>query len=212
MISQQFKQIRPYFDQLIDVSGLSLSEEKKTLLLRYLSLMIKWNKAYNLTAITEPKKMITHHLMDSLSLVPYLDGKRLLDVGSGAGLPGFVLAIYDASRHFTLLDSVGKKTIFMQHVVRELALPNVDVVHSRVENYRVHSGFDVIMTRAVGAIEETVQKTQHLCGQACNCLFMKGDYPAKELVNLKQPFRVKKLDVPGLYANRHLVIVTTNMG
>ena len=112
---------------------LTLSVEKQSQLLTYLHLLQKWNKAYNLTAITEFDKMISYHLLDSLSISPYLTGKNIVDVGSGAGLPGIPLAIYFPDKKFTLIDSVGKKTRFISCVMRELALQNVEVVNGRAE-------------------------------------------------------------------------------
>ena len=128
---------------------LSLPTETKQLLLGYTGLLNKWNKAYNLTAVRDPLEMLSRHLLDSLSLREFLQGELLLDVGSGGGLPGLPLAIVEPQRHFTLLDSNGKKTRFLQQVVLELKLPNVTVVQSRIEAYTPPSEFSCITARAV---------------------------------------------------------------
>jgi 16S rRNA (guanine527-N7)-methyltransferase len=176
--------------------------------LRFLTELAKWNNAYNLTAITEPGQMLTHHLLDSLSILPYIRGNRCLDVGTGAGLPGLVLALARPDTHWTLLDSKGKKVRFLQHVIKELQLDNVDVAHTRVEDYRPEQGFTTIVARALGNLADFHEITSHLHGRDCVLLAMKGGYPGDELAGISTGApEVRKLVVPGLDAERHLVIM-----
>src|SRR5437879_4071655 len=128
--------------------NLIMTDEQLSQLLVYLQLLQKWNKTYNLTAITDFDKMITHHLLDSLSVSPYITGDNIVDVGSGAGLPGIPLAIYFPDKKFTLIESVGKKTRFISNAVRELGLKNVDVVNVRAEEYQTPNVFDTMIARA----------------------------------------------------------------
>ena len=177
---------------------------------QYIQLLLRWNRAYNLTAITDLDQIKTHHIADSLSVEPFLDEpqvQHVLDVGTGAGLPGIPLAISLPKLLFTLLDSNSKKTRFLTQVVAELGLTNVQVVHSRVENYQTSQRFDVIISRAVCSVDEFIRQTHHLLKPDGRFLAMKGRYPTEELAELTQAAEVLKLDVPGLSAERHLVIV-----
>ena len=179
---------------------LTRSLETQTQLLNYLSLLKKWNKAYNLTAITETDKMITHHLLDSLSVAPYINGYRIVDVGSGAGLPGIPLAIYFPDKQFTLIDSVGKKVRFMQHAVRELGLKNIEIVQTRAEEYQTPERFDIMIARAVAAVEVLVNIARQLLHPQGKLLMMKSeDAPLPG-------YRVISLSVPGISAKRSLII------
>lgn len=180
-------------------------------LLRYLELLKQWNQAYNLTAIRDIPSMITHHLLDSLTLQPYLTGNDALDVGTGAGLPGLPLAIVNPRMVVTLLDSNGKKCRFLQHVITELRLQNVNVVQERARTYTRPPGFDVILCRAVGEMAELIVETQHLLKQGGHWLFMKGVYPEQELKSVSQNFHVHSLTVSGLSAERHLVVVENKL-
>jgi len=177
---------------------------------QYLALMLKWNKAYNLTAITKPDDMVILHLLDSLAINPFLHGARICDVGSGAGLPGIPLAIINPNKHFTLIDANNKKIRFLTQVKIELKLNNVEVVHARAEAYQPKICFDTIVSRAFSAINVMLNKTKHLCCKDGNFLAMKGIYPEKELAELDPSFKVKwvkELKIPGLDAQRHLVCV-----
>ena len=177
-------------------------------LLKYVELLDKWNKTYNLTAVRKPDQMVTRHLLDSLSICPYLRGKSILDVGTGAGLPGIPLAIAFPERHFTLLDSNNKKTRFVIQAVSELELSNVDVVQSRVENVQFPEQFDTIITRAFSSIGEMLQQTSHLLAKDGVFLAMKGVYPVAELDELPAEYNIKEsiqLKVPGLDEARYLL-------
>lgn len=185
-----------------------LDEIQQAKLIKYVELLDKWNKTYNLTAVRKPDQMVTRHLLDSLSICPYLRGKSILDVGTGAGLPGIPLAIVFPERHFTLLDSNNKKTRFVVQAVSELELSNVDVVQSRVEEYKPDALFDTITTRAYSAIDVMVEQTSHLMEKDGVFLAMKGANPIAEIDELSSNFVVKDcylIKVPGLEEERHLL-------
>ncbi len=188
--------------------ALSLDEKQQSSLIKYVGLLDKWNKTYNLTAVRKPEQMVTRHLLDSLSICPYIRGKRILDVGTGAGLPGIPLAIVFPEKQFTLLDSNNKKTRFVIQAVSELELPNVDVVQSRVENFQFPELFDTITTRAYSAIGEMVKQTSHLLASDGVFLAMKGVNPAAEIDEMSEKYAVKEshvIKVPGLEEERHLL-------
>lgn len=177
-------------------------------LTNYLSLLTKWNKAYNLTAIRDPLQMVTRHLLDSLAILPYLKGERILDVGTGAGLPGIPLAIADPWRSFCLLDSNGKKCRFLQQTVLALGLKNVWVVEDRAEHFAIEQCFDSIVARAVSSVKEIIENTSHLICPQGQWLLMKGQYPADELEGIRGTPIVIAYQVPGLDEQRHLVCVS----
>lgn len=183
---------------------LTVSEERQSQLLQYLHLLKKWNKAYNLTAITDFDKMIAYHLLDSLSVAPYLQGNNIVDVGSGAGLPGIPLAIYYPEKQFTLVDSIGKKTRFISQVVRELQLSNVQVENCRAEEYPRKRSFDTMIARAVSSVENLAQIAKVLLASDGALMMMKSD-SSQEAVHL--PHRVIELIVPGVDAPRSLIII-----
>ena len=185
-----------------------VDENQQAKLIKYVELLNKWNKTYNLTAVRKPEQMVTRHLLDSLSICPYLRGKSILDVGTGAGLPGIPLAIIFPERQFTLLDSNNKKTRFVVQAVSELELPNVDVVQSRVEEYKPNASFDTITTRAYSAIGVMVGQTSHLMANDGVFLAMKGANPIAEIDELPSNYVVKEshvIKVPGLEEERHLL-------
>ena len=186
---------------------LSIPQETQNQLIEFLYFLKKWNRSFNLTAITALEKMLTHHLLDSLSIAPYLKGKRILDVGTGAGFPGVPLAMLYPHKHFALLDSSGKKTRFLIQAKASFNLNNVEVIQSRVENFRTEECFDAIIYRAVGKIDELMPKSEHVLCPEGQFLFMKGIYPRTEINNIEQPFTVYDLQVPGLKAQRHLVVI-----
>lgn len=200
-------------EQLLRWSGelpFSLPPQADQKLLDFITLLDKWNHAYNLTAVRQPAQMITRHLMDSLVVVPYLHGEQILDVGSGPGLPGIPLALACPERQFTLLDSNVKKVRFLRQAVAELGLENVSVVHSRVEQFQSSSGFDTIIARAYASLGELVRGTRHLCRPEGRFLAMKGVKPVAELDDLPENFELEAihpLRVPGLEAERHLLVV-----
>ncbi len=180
-------------------------------LLDYLDLMGKWNRTYNLTAIHEPGRMLTHHLLDSLAIVPHVGAGPMLDVGSGGGLPGIPLAILRPELKVTLLDASQKKCSFMRQAAIELGLTNVEVVHARVEAFRPATGYAQIVSRAFSELHEFVGLTRHLLAPGGEWLAMKGLHPREEIARLKG-VRVKRdlpLQVPGLGADRHLIVMET---
>lgn len=175
------------------------------LLLAYIELLAKWNKAYNLTAVRDPLQMVTRHILDSLAIYPYLKGQRVLDVGTGAGLPGIPLAIIDPTRSYYLLDSNGKKIRFLQQANMELRLPNVSFVEDRAERFVPDQCFDSIVARAVGSIAEIQANTDHLLCPEGQWLLMKGHFPQEELEEIEMDYKIIDYRVPGLDEQRHLV-------
>jgi len=188
----------------------TLDNKQQDKLIKYVELLNKWNKAYNLTAVRKPEQMVVRHLLDSLSISPFIQGKKILDVGTGAGLPGIPLAILFHEHHFTLLDSNSKKTRFVVQASSELELPNVGVVQSRVEEFQSADGFDTIITRAYSAIGNMVEQTSHLLLSDGVFLAMKGVNPTTEIEELATNYIVKEnhaIAVPGLEEERHLLEV-----
>ena len=188
----------------------NVSRETQEKLLAYLALLHKWNKVYNLTAVRDPLEMVTLHLLDSLSVLPYIKMKNLLDVGSGGGLPGIVLAICKPDLQVTTIDTVQKKAIFMRQVKGELNLSNLTVVHARVESYQPSDKFDAIISRAFSDIGLFVKLTQHLLAQNGHWLAMKGQVPHDELAGLTFNHTIIPLQVAGLDAERHLLVLESN--
>lgn len=190
--------------------ALSITEQQQALLLDYLELLAKWNKAYNLTAVRDINEMVSRHLLDSLSIVPYIKGNYWLDVGSGGGMPGIPLAIIFPDTEFTLLDSNGKKTRFLTQVALQLKLTNVNVVNQRVESFHVKQPFTGIVSRAFSSLVEFINLTKHLAGEETEWLAMKGVYPEQELQSLPAEFKVEadyQLTVPNCEGQRHLLII-----
>lgn len=187
--------------------GLSVPVETQERLLTYLSLLHKWNKVYNLTAVRDPLDMVTLHLLDSLSVLPHVNGLNLLDVGSGGGLPGIVLAVCRPELQVTTIDTVQKKTIFMRQVKGELGLKNLTVVHARVETFQPSQPFEMVISRAFSEIALFIDLTKHLIAKNGRWLAMKGVMPSGELECLSaQPSKTIPLKVAGLDAERHLVV------
>lgn len=189
--------------------GLTLSPERIQMLLRYVQELVHWNAAYNLTAVRDPAEMVTRHLLDTLVLVPHLgDAVSLLDVGSGAGVPGLILAIAQPQLAVTVLDSNGKKARFLRHAVRALGLAAVSVVEQRVEQWQTDIRFDRVISRAVAALQPLVEATRPLPAEHGRWLAMKGRVDAAELESLPhwvEVLRIVPLEVPGLEEARHLV-------
>ena len=178
--------------------------------LLYLTLLSAWNKAYNLTAVHGMENMMNHHVLDSLSVLPYLKGNICLDVGSGAGLPGMVLALARPQHHWVLLDSNRKKIRFLNQAVMDLEINNVQVVHSRIEEYLPESGFSTIISRALTSVREFYEQVVPLAEGKGRIILMKGkniDDEIREfdLENVKP--EVHTVNVPGLDRTRHLVIL-----
>jgi len=189
--------------------SMDLDVRQKTALLSYLTLLGKWNKTYNLTAIHEPERMLTHHILDSLAITPHVVSGTLLDVGSGGGFPGIPLAIVRPDLAVSVMDSSQKKCGFMQQVVIELKLAQVAVLNSRVESYPAAQKFDQIVSRAFSDLSEFVRLSAHLLAPRGYWLAMKGVHPTEELSRLKQARVVRDLplQVPGLNAERSLIIM-----
>ena len=190
--------------------GISLSADEQHKLLDYLALLRKWNKVYNLTAIRDEHQMVSHHLLDSIAVMPHLWAGRWLDVGCGAGLPGIVLAVMKPNWQIALLDSNSKKTSFVQQAIIELGLQNASVHCARVENWKPAEMFDGIISRAFSELGDFLRNTQHLVAQHGRWAAMKGA-PEQELASVPEGCRVQSvitLQVPGLQAARSLVIAS----
>lgn len=188
---------------------LSLSAHQQQQLIDYLNLLSKWNKVYNLTSVRSLPAMLKQHILDSLSIVPYVKGNRIIDIGSGAGLPGIPLAICYPDLKVTTLDSNAKKTRFQIQVKSELKLNNLTVIDSRVETYNIEP-FDQVLSRAFSSLQEMIKQSYHLCHQQGVFLAMKGQYPENELTELPAGYELKasyRLQVPDMEKERHLLIL-----
>jgi 16S rRNA (guanine527-N7)-methyltransferase len=175
-----------------------------------LRLLDKWNRAFNLTAVRDPAEMVARHILDSLSARPFLSGVSVLDVGTGAGFPGLPLALVEPHRHFTLLDSGGKKIRFVRHVLGELALDNVIVEQQRVEAFEPADLYDVVISRAFSSLSIFVRRCGGLVATGGCLLAMKGQYPDSELAGVPGAWEVTdvaRLEVPGLTGERHMVVM-----
>ena len=212
--------LRARLDAGIDAFGANsyneISANAREKLLGYVSLLEKWNKVYNLTAVREPERMIGMHILDSLSVLPYLSGaNRILDVGTGGGLPGIPLAIAKPTLQVTMMDAIAKKTAFVRQAIGELELKNADVITGRVENTMVSEKFDHVISRAFADLKDFVETAGHLCVDGGTLLAMKGIYPHEELGRVPARFHVSEivaLKVPGVDAARHLVIIQKKPG
>jgi 16S rRNA (guanine527-N7)-methyltransferase len=199
--------------QLVDgiaALGLKLPSRAVADLLRYTSLLEKWNRVYNLTAIRERSRLVSHHLLDSLAVVPLLPAGRLVDVGSGAGLPGIPLAIARPESAVTLLDSNHKKGAFLRQAVLELGLENIQVTIARAEEWEPAQRFDVAVSRAFSDLSGFIEASAHLLKPDGVFAAMKGVYPDEELTQLPVGITLESvtaLSVPGLRAARHLVLL-----
>jgi 16S rRNA (guanine527-N7)-methyltransferase len=191
--------------------GLALDVVQLDQLLGLLDLVSEWNRKINLTAILEPRAMVEKHLLDSLTVQPWIAGPSVTDVGTGAGFPGLPLAIANPELRFTLLDSTGKKIRFVEHAARTLGLDHVQAICARAENFRPAAPSQTVVARALGAVPEFVTRAGHLCAATGLLLAMKGRDPTAELIDLPRSWRVRaveRLRVPGLADERHLVILT----
>jgi 16S rRNA (guanine527-N7)-methyltransferase len=191
--------------------GQGLDAPQKEKLLRYLALLHKWNSTYNLTAVRDPKEMVPRQLLDALSILHLIKGKRVLDVGTGPGLPGIPLAVALPQVQFTLLDSNGKKTRFVQQAKMELGLVNVTVVQSRIEQFSPDNRFDTITSRAFSSLQKFVDLTLPLLIDAGSLVAMKGSLPKDEIKLLEQQglkTLSEKLLVPMSSAQRHAVLIS----
>ena len=194
----------------LEEMGLDLDSETQARLLSYVALMQKWNKVYNLTAVRDPQKMVTQHLLDSLAVWPHIAGRRIIDVGTGPGLPGIPLALANPALEVALLDSNHKKTTFLRQACLELGLNNTTVVCERVEAWRPEEKYEVVISRAFSDLAEFASLALHLCSDTGLMLAMKGIFPHEELTRLPATAvlqGVEPLKVPGLDAERHLVLL-----
>ncbi len=199
--------------RLLADAGISLTDHQKTLLVAYVDMLHKWNKAYNLTSVRDPNEMLVRHILDSIVVAPYLQGQRFIDVGTGPGLPGIPLAIVLPDAHFTLLDSLGKRVRFLRQVQHELKLENITPVQSRAEAYPSEPPFDGVISRAFASLNDMVSWCHHLPGEKGRFYALKGQLPGDEIASLPDNFSVEsveKLRVPQLEGERHLVIIKSN--
>ena len=178
-------------------------------MLAFLALLRRWNRAYNLTAVTEPGEMVARHLLDSLSILPALRGRLFMDAGSGAGLPGVPLAIARPDCRFILLDSNGKKVRFLRQVRRELNLDNIEPVQGRLEVYRPDAKPDAIITRALAPLDRLVEWSAFWLAQGVPLKAMKSDRVESEIADVPEPYnvRLEELNIPGLRGRRCLATV-----
>lgn len=196
--------------------ALQITQQQQQKLLEYVALIYKWNQVHNLTAVRDPLEMITLHILDSLSILTYVDGKRLLDVGAGAGLPSIPLAICLPDLQVTAIDAVQKKVSFMRQVKAQLGLNNFNVIHGRIEEQKVPSKdmpekFELITSRAFSEIGLFVKLTKHLLAEGGQWLAMKGVIPQHEFEKSAiKPTEIKVLKVAGLDAERHLIILNSD--
>ena len=189
---------------------LELPPDSQQKLVDYVALIEKWNRVYNLTAVREPEKMLSHHILDSLAIAPHVSAPTLADVGSGAGLPGIPLALAYPASAVTLIESNHKKSAFLKQAVIELELANVSVETRRVEAWEEAPQFDCVVSRAFSDLGEFVTLASRLCAREGTLAAMKGVHPYDELAQIPVGFRVERvipLEVPGLRAERHLVLV-----
>lgn len=197
----------------VAIQKLSLPEEIQQKFIDYIALLHKWNAIHNLTAITDPVEMITKHILDSLTVYPFLaesKAKTILDVGTGAGLPGIVLALCFPERRFVLIDSQQKKINFVQHVVLSLKLENVSPICERVENFKPKDRFDWVISRAYASLSDFVRTTEHLCHEEGRFIAMKGKLSLEEKEDLPKTFileRSETLELPGLSDARSLIFL-----
>jgi len=194
--------------------GVELTERDASRLQQLLDQLEKWNRTYNLTAITKRADMVTHHLLDSLAIHSDLNGTAIADVGTGAGFPGLPLAVLNPERRFTLIDSAGKKVRFVSHAAHALNLTNVEAVQARVESLHPEKPFDTVVTRAFAALPEMLEKVSPLCSPQTQVLAMKGKWPTEELAASPPGWRVvrsRDLVVPGLREERCVVVLTRRL-
>lgn len=197
--------------RLSALADIALTEKQKQQLVGYVELLVKWNKAYNLTSVRDPQQMLVRHIMDSIVVNGQLKGTSFIDVGTGPGLPGVPLAIVRPDSHFVLLDSLGKRIRFLKQVQHELALNNIEPVQSRVEEYRVETGFDGVISRAFASLSDMLSWCHHLPSASGQFYALKGVVRDEELADLPSGFSIESvtdLKVPELDEQRHLVIIS----
>ncbi len=192
------------------ILGIPLGEADARRLLLLLEELAHWNKSFNLTAITEREAMITHHLLDSLSIHPDLQGQEIADVGTGAGFPGLPLAVVNPQRHFTLIDGSAKKIRFVTNTASRMGLANVTAVHARSETFTPGAPLDMVITRALAPLPRLVQMVAPMCAPGTRILAMKGRRPDEEIAALRPPWKLlgaREITVPGLDAARCVLLL-----
>ena len=197
-------------ENLLAQAEIQLIDLQKDQLIQLVQLLHKWNKAYNLTSVRDPKEMLVKHILDSIVVSPYLQGERFIDVGTGPGLPGLPLAIINPTKQFVLLDSLGKRISFIRNAVRELGLTNVEPVLSRVEEYQPEQKFDGVLSRAFASLKDMTDWCHHLPKENGYFYALKGIYHEDEVQELDKKFEVKDvitLNVPELVGERHLIVL-----
>lgn len=202
------EQCREILEAGLDELGLALSDDQVEKLLKFIELIDKWNKAFNLTSIRSREAMTSLHLLDSLAVLPHVNGKSIVDIGTGAGLPGIPLSICMPDSEFTLLDSNAKKTRFVQQAILELKLTNVRIYHDRVESFRPERLFDTAITRAFTNLPDMLRLTMPLLDDGGVLLAMKGQYPEQEIAQTGVDATVIPIKVPGVDAERCLIQIT----
>lgn len=193
----------------VDELGLPIPSDKQASMLAYLRLVEKWNRVYNLTAVRGIRKLLIRHLLDSLTVLPHLCGRRILDIGTGAGLPGIPLALAAPDLELVLLDSNAKRIRFLRQVVAELALDNVTLVQDRVEEYRSGEKFDTLVSRAYTSLAAMIESSGHLLSDDGCIIAMKGLWPGDETTTIPEGFHIDRVidtHVPELNEQRHLVL------
>jgi 16S rRNA (guanine527-N7)-methyltransferase len=190
------------------------SEKQQQQLIDYLALLSKWNRRFNLSGIRDPIDMVALHLFDSLSLIPWLDGKTIMDIGSGAGLPGIPLAITNTDKQFILLDSNGKKTRFLLQAKLALGLENIHIENNRIEHYQSKGQLDIVTCRAFSSLANTIKMSEALLAKGAVLLAMKGRYPEKEISEIPQNYQITrsmKVAVPGIETERCIIEIKRNL-
>ncbi|MDO6474405.1 16S rRNA (guanine(527)-N(7))-methyltransferase RsmG [Alteromonas sp. 1_MG-2023] len=190
--------------------ALDITTEQADKLTGYVQRIDKWNKAYNLTSVRDPEQMMVKHILDSLAVTRFVSGKRVIDVGTGPGLPGMPLAIMLPDIEFTLLDSLGKRVRFMKQCAFELGLTNVTPVHSRVEEHEPAQPYDIVLSRAFASLKDMLHWCQHLVDSSGVFFALKGQFPQSEIDEVSDHFQigsVEALSVPDLTGERHLVTI-----
>jgi len=206
------KELKELIEQTKSDHLIALNDQQLDKLTTLVEQLHKWNKAYNLTSVRDPKDMLSKHIVDSLVIAPYLTGNTFIDVGTGPGLPGLPLAIAEPDKSFVLLDSLGKRIRFIRQVCHQLNIKNVTAVQSRVEDYRQQNfSFDGVLSRAFASLNDMLSWCQHLPKADGKFYALKGQYPQQELDELSQQYKIdqiEKLQVPGVDGERHIVIIS----
>ncbi|PJG86053.1 16S rRNA (guanine(527)-N(7))-methyltransferase RsmG [Conservatibacter flavescens] len=203
-------QLAEKLEILLKQTALSVTDQQKNQLVRLVLLLHKWNKAYNLTSVRDPMEMLIKHILDSLVVSPYLQGRYFIDVGTGPGLPGLPLAIINPDKQFVLLDSLGKRISFIRNAIRELGLTNVTPILSRVEEFNPDHQFDGVLSRAFASLKDMTDWCQHLLAESGVFYALKGQYQREEVELLTAQYSVEQvieLAVPELVGERHLVCI-----